>query len=836
MMQENTEKTVKRRLVTLFILMILVVPGLVAFAPARQEQPDISLLVNAGYNRYYRRGLWTPLRVSVSNNGGDLVGYIRVRTGETNSLEEITYRTPIDLPRGARKQVFLYVSLDKLAERVQVEVVDRSGHVVKRESMGMLLAMPEDVLYAVVTESAFGAVDLAALSPGTGDGHQTNWRIPDIPTLADALAGLDVIMFHDADTGNLSAEQQAALATWVLAGGHLIVAGGDSWQRTTAGLLDLLPVSLRGTVPLSSVTPLADYLHLSSEALNEGMTATDSEPKPSAQVLASVGDTPLIVRQAVGGGLVDFLAVDPHAEPLRSWPDRQYLWYALVTSVGQEPSWANGFSYWPAAREATLTTFSNILPTFFQLCGFLLLYIIILGPINYLVLKRLNRREWAWVTIPAMIAIFGVLAYQVGFNLRGNVPTINRLTVVRAWPDSEQAQVISLIGVQSPRRDTYDITVERGYSLRPLPEQGIGLNVPTIIDEGTRYAAQSIPIDGGTIASLVAGGSTAVPDLDASTTWYLSDTQAPHIVGTITNTLGVPLQDAVVLVKGAAQVLNTIAPGETVTFDIPIGPSDPGPLAVGNAGRFYSSYSYGWPYGYRGAGWCYSYSGLYLTISDVMQGEGFSCGANRVTARQQEIRRRYRLLGALIVDTDLSGGRGSDAFLFAWIDQAVVDIELGDRPQNEEDTTLYIFELPVTVQGSGQWVEVPPGLTTWTIIEAGDPSTMREVNPSVSFQISPEDQAVFQFMPLPAMRLETVDELVIKFQGQGSLGVELWNWQIQRWVTIHLSPDLEETTIPNASRYVGPANAVNIRVLSHNPTAYNRVESVKVAYHGRLAG
>jgi hypothetical protein len=214
------------------------------------------------------------------------------------------------------------------------------------------------------------------------------------------------------------------------------------------------------------------------------------------------------------------------------------------------------------------------------------------------------------------------------------------------------------------------------------------------------------------------------------------------------------------------------------------------------------------------------------------------CGTNRVTSHQQEIRRRYRLLGALIVDTDLSGGRGSGAFLFAWTNQAVVGVELGDRLQNEEDTTLYIFELPVTVQGSGQWVEVPPGLTTWTILEADNPSTMREVNPypSTAFQIGPNNQAVFQFMPFPAMQLETVDELVIKFQGQGPLAVELWNWQAQRWVPISLSLDADETTIPYASRYVGPADAVNVRILSDNSSAYNRVQSVKVAYRGRLAG
>jgi len=45
------------------------------------------------------------------------------------------------------------------------------------------------------------------------------------------------------------------------------------------------------------------------------------------------------------------------------------------------------------AREATLTLFKTVLPGFLQLCGFLAAYIILIGPVNYVVLKRLNRLE-----------------------------------------------------------------------------------------------------------------------------------------------------------------------------------------------------------------------------------------------------------------------------------------------------------------------------------------------------------------------------------------------------------------------------------------------------------
>ena len=49
-------------------------------------------------------------------------------------------------------------------------------------------------------------------------------------------------------------------------------------------------------------------------------------------------------------------------------------------------------------------------------------YILLIGPLNYLVLKRLDRRELAWITMPVLIAVFAVSAYGFGTALRGTRP------------------------------------------------------------------------------------------------------------------------------------------------------------------------------------------------------------------------------------------------------------------------------------------------------------------------------------------------------------------------------------------------------------------------------
>ena len=44
----------------------------------------------------------------------------------------------------------------------------------------------------------------------------------------------------------------------------------------------------------------------------------------------------------------------------------------------------------------------------------MLLYTAIIGPINFLILRRINRRELAWITIPALVLLFSAITFFTG--------------------------------------------------------------------------------------------------------------------------------------------------------------------------------------------------------------------------------------------------------------------------------------------------------------------------------------------------------------------------------------------------------------------------------------
>lgn len=821
---------IKRWSLVLFLLVFA--PVTAGFAPRQQDLSHVDLVLEVGYEGYFRQGQWIPVKVLATNNGPAVEGDLRVRTGGIGGLAETTYRTPINLAQDVRKQVFLYISFESFSPRIQVEVVDRAGQVFGVAEARLHMLNPNDVMMAVVTESATGAVDLTGAAPGTGNAFQVRWQVEDIPPLADALAGLDVLLFHEVDTGALRPEQVDAIKGWVLRGGHLIVATGDFWQRTTAGLDDLLPADPEGTMPAETLAPLAAYLRIEPDVLEGGTTLTRLVLRPGARTLVGVDEGPVLVRGGYGSGTVDLLAVDPQAEPLRSWTGSDRLWHTLLSTTGQRPSWLGTNKSWSMAREATLTTASTALPSFSQLCGFLLLYIVLIGPVNYLVLKRLNRREWAWVTIPLLIVLFSGLAYTIGFSLRGSLPTLNRLGAIYLWPSSDEAYTSGMVGIQSPRRATYNLTGGDDVTLRVLPHLGTGLSVPVTITQGQRHLVEGVPVDAGMVASFAASGTTPAPHLEASATWQLSHADSPRVRGSVTNTLDTPLEDAVVLYKGGSHYLGTLEPGDTGSFNVHIGPQDPGPQALGIDGSQFNPPAGHWRFT-NGPGWCYTPEGIALTVTDVMRGEQFPCQSGRVTTHQREVRRRYRLLGALVVDQDVSGGRGSGVYLFGWVRGPTLGVTLVDRPQSEEDTMLLIAELPVAVEALDPWVNVPPALTTWAPIRLDGVPTL-SLAPT-NFRLDATEQAAFEFVPLPDMRLARVDALAIEFAAQGALGVDVWNWVDEVWETIVIDPATQGATIEDPSDLTGPENAVRVRVRLEDPALFNEVDYVKVGYYGALA-
>ena len=183
----------------------------------------------------------------------------------------------------------------------------------------------------------------------------------------------------------------------------------------------------------------------------------------AGRALATSGDRAVAAELTYGTGRVTLLGFDPTTNWLAESKSIEALWRAALPPAHER-------------RRAPVDD-SQLVQAVYQLpslalpptSGLLVLigaYIVIIGPLNYLILRRLDRRELAWVTMPLLVLAFTAASFGYGFLLRGTDVVVNEVAIVRGAPDATEATAQVYFGMFSPTRATYQVWCRRAPSSR----------------------------------------------------------------------------------------------------------------------------------------------------------------------------------------------------------------------------------------------------------------------------------------------------------------------------------------------------------------------------------
>jgi hypothetical protein len=813
----------------------------------------IEMTVDAGYDAYFRDDQWLPVQVNVTNNGDPIDARVIVRPQTTRGVGG-TYSVPMELPTNSSKRDQLYITARGTVTQLRVELLSNESDVVLASRQVPLVAIqPTEQLYVVITQAAAGSIDMTNARGMGMVAYQANWSLDDIPTNAAALESVNALVFTDVDTGGLTLDQERALESWVADGGHLIVTGGPNWQATAEGLRALLPLNPGDSENLPGLQPLADYLGIDADLTADTSVAVGELVEGARVLVASDEAIPLLVRRELGDGTVDYLTPDPNVAPLRGWQHTSALWYNLVITRTPVPNWSQDFRAWDAAKTAAeILPGLDVLPSVLPLCGFLALYIVLIGPVNYLILNRINRREYAWLTIPALIVLFSGLAWVVGSELRGNDPSIGRLTLVRSWPNTEVARTTELIGLLSPQRTQYTLDVADNTFLRTIPNtELVGTNsllestfeTSIEIQQFNGFRAFEFPVDASFVAGFAANSTTEKPQISGSVliSYPDDDRNVQMIRGSVTNNTDQTLEDGVILARGVAYRLQEpIEPGDVQAFPL---------LSANRITLEGSEMAAPSPIGYDGSrvnlGFGYNSGGYYedtvdRTLTDIMGQNGnfggYYSGNDARTPEertaQEEMRRRWSFLTALLRDPYFSTGRGDKVYFVGWSNRAVTDVDLAERTYNAYDSTLYVVELESEIQRPvATRVRVASDQFVWSVFEKNTLSNAAPVN----LRLSEGNSIAFRYTPIETARLEVVDELhlLVRYNSGGapSMPLQLWDWQDQAWDDVTITNN--QLILRRPDEYIGPQNAVVVRVVGTG--VYYDIQSIRVEQLGEFA-
>ena len=595
-----------RRLVGVALMLVLALSlAATVDVPGARAALQVRIAAEANFDGNYQSGEWIPVTIALANDGGAVTGDV-VLEADSPGGAATRYVQRVELPTRSQKVLTLYARSGSTALDVRFtagkERVD-AAPVTLRPARGS-----QQLVGVVVDDSATGEELRRALTNayGTSQIEVVAFSPEAIPGNTYGLGSFSALVIGDATTGRWSSEQRAALSAWVARGGTLVVAGGPNARKATEGLGELPPLRPRDSVTVNGLSGLG-----SGSPAGQWVLAT-GDLIPEATRNFEQDGVPLVASRAWGRGSVASLAFDPATGSFSAWSGGRTFWNRfafdtpLPTSL-QAPFDPNTATY-PNQSGGQPYRITNVLsdlpglslPPTWAVGLVLLLFIILIGPVNYLVLRRLDRRELAWVSIPALTFVFAIGIYAYGASTKGREITVNSVSIVRIAPEARAAEVQAFYGIFTPSRGMRDFNLASdalftGFSQQGLGDQGdLGGDVQFV--QGTNGGVQDASFAQWTQRTVAAQGLIDPGPLAirAELHW-----QGPKLVGMVTNTSNAALEDALLVYDDAYLDVGDLAPGASAAVDwtpIPVSSGTTSYYRPGLGSVLYFSGSGGYPY------------------------------------------------------------------------------------------------------------------------------------------------------------------------------------------------------------------------------------------------
>ena len=119
----------------------------------------------------------------------------------------------------------------------------------------------------------------------------------------------------------------------------------------------------------------------------------------------------------------------------------------------------------------------------------------------------MRRTELAWLTVPALVVVFSVVAYLLAFQSKGGDLVAIRANAVNTYPGVEQATFAQHFGLFSPVRSTYTFSLPADSAVTEMNSYGYyqpGSDTPSPVLGGNPTTIDNVNIDTWSLKAFVA--------------------------------------------------------------------------------------------------------------------------------------------------------------------------------------------------------------------------------------------------------------------------------------------------------------------------------------------
>ncbi len=460
-------------------------------------------------------------------------------------------------------------------------------------------------------------------------------RIRDVTQLPDrwiGYDGVDAVFMCTSDLGwwnSLSQLQKRALVEWVAKGGRILLSIAknakeltrdesilSAWkpgpflqltrQRQTSALEELGETSVRLDLLAQDAVGRFEGIQTAVFGAGDGVVTLDEG--------FGKEQSDWVIRRAYGLGIVKLLLADIDQPPFangekdRNWPATNRLVARLIEDLlpgkpaGREDVGGRinqsqlGYRDLTGQLRAALDKFPGVCAAPFALvAGLAGIYVLLIGPVDYFLLRRLGRRmRWTWVTFPLLALGMCLSISFLARQWKGTSLVLNQVHLVDIAIDLNQYRATSWAHIFTPRTEKTSVELKPNQkrlhssarnegellSWQGLPGHGFGgMSAPS--HYGTFLEPYQIHFNNLNETPQAEIRNLAMPKWSSrafSSNWWgtlqtklevgnVQVTADGVLTGTFKNPLDVVLSDCAVCFGRWYYAIGRLGPGEEFSFD-----------------------------------------------------------------------------------------------------------------------------------------------------------------------------------------------------------------------------------------------------------------------------
>lgn len=480
----------------------------------------LKFVVNYGFDGFVKFGQYFRIQGTITNQGKERDGIFQVVIpGEEK--DNGAYQQKIHLKSHDSGNVEFVIPMDGVNDQFQYSFIEEDKTIVEKMATVKLLQDSQDIFFGVLTnnQEKFRYLE-------DGDKKLYYLSKDNFPDDSLVLESFDGIIIDDYNADEFSESQYTALLQWVKEGGSLIL------DKNSSGYFD--------------------------DSLGKG-----SQNRYFTKYNLKFGN--IIVLN----------------EELDSLEQQEYtrteLWKEIVRNLGESKSLNRenkyGGSYYnyrikdilsiPESREIPKAGGYGIV---------LGIYVFLIGPLLYLVLKKKDKRHLTWILVPVIGVVFTFIIYALGNTTRITKPFGRYLTYATVGEDGFTSEH-TYFSFTSPYNREYKVTFDDGYNVSIVSNQ-YGYMYMNQKDHDYSDYTKLVEQEEGKTSIFLKGFSSFAPlyftvrrnTAGQGTYDYLIQDNMEKITGEFTSHLGYDLEYTGIVCNGTILPVGKIRDGETVSI------------------------------------------------------------------------------------------------------------------------------------------------------------------------------------------------------------------------------------------------------------------------------